>query len=106
MMGMPASTVQTIQPVSQRKEGVLIDGKLANPDMERHFDQYPIEELSVPVLIMHSEDDPVASYQKVENVQHRFPNLTLVTFPDGGHMMTDHDAEIDKALDDFLNQHQ
>ncbi|MGI6700210.1 MAG: alpha/beta fold hydrolase [Christensenellales bacterium] len=106
MMGMPASTVQTIQPVSQRKEGVLIDGKLANPDMERHFDQYPIEELSVPVLIMHSEDDPVASYQKVENVQHRFPNLTLVTFPDGGHMMTGHDAEIDKALDDFLNQHQ
>lgn len=106
MMGMPASTVQTIQPVSQRKEGVLLDGKLANPDMERHFDQYPIEELSVPVLIMHSEDDPVASYQKVENVQHRFPNLTLVTFPDGGHMMTGHDAEIDKALDDFLNQHQ
>lgn len=103
LMGMPASTVETIQPVSERKTGVILDGKLTNPDMERNFEQYPIEELKVPVLILHSEDDPVASFEKVENVKHRFPNLTLVTFPDGGHMMTGHGEEIEKALDNFLN---
>ncbi|NMA18543.1 MAG: alpha/beta hydrolase, partial [Clostridiaceae bacterium] len=64
------------------------------------------EELEVPVLILHSEDDPVASYEKVEKVKHRFPDLTLVSFPDGGHMMVGHGEEIDRALDDFLNRHQ
>ncbi len=103
LMGMPASTVETIQPVSERKTGVILDGKLTNPDMERNFEQYPIEELKVPVLILHSEDDPVASFEKVENAKQRFPNLTLVTFPDGGHMMTGHGEEIEKALDNFLN---
>lgn len=104
LMGMPASTVEAIQPISERKDGVILDGKLTNPDMERNFEQYLIEELNVPVLILHSEDDPVASFEKVENVQHRFPNLTLVTFPDGGHMMAGHSQEIDKALNDFLNR--
>ncbi|MGI6091068.1 MAG: alpha/beta fold hydrolase [Saccharofermentanales bacterium] len=106
LMGMPASTVKTIQPVVDRKVGVILDGKLTNPDMERNFEQYPIEELKVPVLILHSEDDPVASFEKVENVKHRFPDLTLVSFPDGGHMMTGHSEEINQALDNFLRQHQ
>ena len=106
MFGMSASTVRTIQPIADRKTGVLLDGKLTNPDMERNFDQYPIETLKVPVLILHSEDDPVASFEKVRNAQHRFPNRTLVSFSDGGHMMVGHSAEIDKALDDFINQNQ
>ncbi|HQC55012.1 MAG TPA: alpha/beta hydrolase [Clostridia bacterium] len=105
MMGMPASTVKTILPVEDRKGGVVLDGKYTNPDMERNFDKYPIEQLQVPVLILHSEDDPVASFEKVKNVKHRFPVLTLISFPDGGHMMEGHGAEIDEALDTFLNQH-
>lgn len=103
LMGMPSETVETILPISERKTGVILDGKLTNPDMERNFEQYPIEELKVPVLILHSEDDPVASFEKVESVRRRFPNLTLVTFPDGGHMMTGHGEEIDKALENFLS---
>ncbi|HHX53990.1 MAG TPA: alpha/beta hydrolase [Clostridiales bacterium] len=106
LMGMPASTVKSIQPVSERKIGVVLDGKLTNPDMERNFEQYPIEELKAPVLILHSEDDTVASFEKVEKAKHRFPNLTLVAFPDGGHMMAGHGAEIDEALDSFINENQ
>ena len=106
LLGMPASTVKTIQPIAERKIGVVLDGKLTNPDMERNFEQYPIEELKVPVLILHSEDDPVASFEKVEAVRHRFPDLTLVSFPDGGHMMSGHSEAIDAALEDFLTQHR
>ncbi|NLZ67119.1 MAG: alpha/beta hydrolase [Clostridiaceae bacterium] len=63
------------------------------------------EDLKIPVLILHSEDDPVASFEKVEKVKHRFPDLTIVSFSDGGHMMAGHGEEIDKILDDFLNKH-
>jgi pimeloyl-ACP methyl ester carboxylesterase len=104
VMGMPASTVKDIMPVAERKEGVVLDGKLTNPDMERNFEEYPIEELKVPTLIVHSEDDKVAAFRKVEDAKHRFPNLTLATFPDGGHMMKGHSKEIDKALDAFINK--
>ncbi|NLL29205.1 MAG: alpha/beta hydrolase [Bacteroidales bacterium] len=104
IMGMPASTVRDIMPVEVRKEGVILDGEIVNPDMERNFEEYPIEELKVPTLIVHAEDDNVASFKKVEAAKHRFPNLTLVTFPDGGHMMRGHGNEIDKALDNFINK--
>ena len=103
-MGMPASTVKDIMPIAERKEGVVLDGEITNPDMERNFEEYPIEELKVPTLIVHSEDDNVASFKKVEAAKHRFPNLTLVTFPDGGHMMKGHGNEVNKALDDFINK--
>jgi len=104
VMGMPASTAKDIMPVAERKEGVVLDGKKTNPDMEKNFEEYPVEELKVPTLIVHSEDDNVASFKKVEASEHRFPNLTLVTFPDGGHMMKGHGNEINKALDDFMNK--
>ncbi|MGI5897783.1 MAG: alpha/beta fold hydrolase [Candidatus Dojkabacteria bacterium] len=105
MMGLPASTVKNILPVTERKEGVILDGKITNSDMERNFDEYPIEELKVPTLILHSEDDNVARFEKVKNVKHRFTNLELVIFPDGGHMMKGHGDEIDRELDKFLNKY-
>ena len=104
VMGMPASTAKVIMPVAERKAGVILDGEIVNPDMERNFEDYPIEELKVPTLIVHSEDDNLSSYKKVEAVMHRFPDLTLCSFPDGGHMMAGHGEEIDKALDAFINK--
>ncbi len=107
LLGMPASTVKIIQPISERKAGAVIDGKLTNPDMERHFEDYPIEELKVPVLILHSEDDPIASFEESQKRPVPFSStLPWSTFPDGGHMMTGHSQEIDQALDDFLKQHR
>ena len=88
----------------QKGKGGSVRWEITNPDMERNFEEYPIEELKVPTLIVHSEDDNVASFKKVEVAKHRFPNLTLVTFFDGGHMMKGHTEEIDKALDAFINK--
>ncbi|MGI6608495.1 MAG: alpha/beta fold hydrolase [Erysipelotrichaceae bacterium] len=102
MMGMPISTVRDIQPVAERRQGVVLDGKFTNPDMERNFDDYPIENMTIPVLILHAEDDNIASYEKVNAVQHRFKNLTLITFPTGGHMMIGHGEEIKEAVENFI----
>jgi pimeloyl-ACP methyl ester carboxylesterase len=105
-MGLPASTVESILPVKERRTGVILDGKLTNPDMERNFEHYPIETLQVPTLIIHSEDDQVAAFDKVKQAQSRFPNLTLISFPDGGHMMTGHGQEIDEALEEFIDRYK
>ncbi|MGB4130179.1 MAG: alpha/beta hydrolase [Acholeplasmatales bacterium] len=74
--------------------------------MERNFDEYIIENLTMPVLILHSEDDNVASYKKVLAAKDRFPNLKLVSFPTGGHMMSGNGEAIERELNDFINIHQ
>ncbi|TAH56148.1 MAG: alpha/beta hydrolase [Sphaerochaeta sp.] len=103
LMGLPSSTVATIQPVSERKTGAILDGERTNPDMEKHFDQYPVESLNMPTLILHAKDDSVAGFEKTRLAVPRFPQCTFVAFEDGGHMMAGHGREIDDALNLFLS---
>ena len=103
LMGLPPSTVEDIQPISERKAGAILDGERTNPDMERHFDQYPIESLKMPILILHAKDDSVASFEKTRLAVPRFPDCTFIAFEDGGHMMAGHEQEINEALDHFLS---
>ena len=74
--------------------------------MERNFEQYTIEQLKVPTLIIHAKDDPIYEYAKVEAAIPRFPNLELKIFPDGGHLMQKHSEEIEETLEIFLTKHK
>ena len=104
IMGMEPSTIYSMLPVSKRKEGVVLDAGVTNPDMTRNFDDYRIEEMQVPVLILHSKDDKLASYKDVENALQRFKNCTFVSFETGGHLMTGHSEEVKKAVSDFIGK--
>ncbi len=103
LMGLPPSTVEDIQPISERRVGAILDGELTNPDMERHFDQYPVESLKMPILVLHAKDDSVASFEKTRLAVPRFSNCTFIAFENGGHMMAGHEQEIHEALDHFLS---
>lgn len=101
IMGMQPDTIFSMLPIEQRSVGVEIDATLTNPDMARNFDDYPIENLQVPTLIFHAEDDRLASYADMEKAVQRFPDCTFIRFETGGHLMAGHGAEIKKALQDF-----
>ena len=102
IMGMKSDTIHTMLPVSERRDGMILDAKVANPDMARNFDDYPIESLQVPTLIFHAKDDKMADYSLMEKAARRFPGSTFITFETGGHLMDGHGAEIDSALDAFI----
>lgn len=104
IMGMSPSTVYSMVPVSERKEGVILDASLTNPDMARNFDTYDIENLKVPVLILHSKDDRLAKYSDVTNALSRFPDCRLVSFETGGHLMEGHAEEAKKAVLEFAGK--
>jgi pimeloyl-ACP methyl ester carboxylesterase len=72
--------------------------------MARNFDSYSIESLQVPTLILHAQDDKLASYEQMEKAVYRFPNCTFIPFETGGHMMVGHSEEIQRALSDFTAQ--
>ncbi len=102
IMGMEPSTIYSMLPVSDRKEGVILDASVTNPDMARNFDDYPIEDLKMPTLILHAKDDKLASYEDVTKVVGRFPNCSFVSFEDGGHLMAGHGEEIKNKVNFFI----
>lgn len=104
IMGMEPSTIYSMLPVGERKDGVVLDAGVTNPDMARNFDDYRIEEMQAPTLILHSKDDKLASYEDVENALERFQNCTFVPFETGGHLLAGHSEEVKKAVSEFVRQ--
>ncbi len=102
LMGMSKDTIYDMLPLSQRKEGIVIDASIVNPDMAKNYEDYPIEELQVPTLIVGAEDDKLADFQAMKQAAERFQDCTLVSFPDGGHLMEGHGTEVETALDLFV----
>ena len=105
IMGMEPSTIYSMMPVNDRKDGVVLDASTTNPDMARNFEDYPIENLQIPTLIFHAKDDKLASYNDTERAVSRFPDCTFVSFENGGHLMEGHGEEIKKAVCDFVMKH-
>ena len=74
-------------PVRERKMGVYIDGSITNLDMARNYDDYKVEDIKRPILILQAKDDKLALYQSLLNGVKRLRNYRLVVFEDGGHLM-------------------
>lgn len=104
IMGMEPTTIYSMLPVSERKEGVVLDASVTNLDMARNYDKYIVEELQIPTLIIHAKDDKLASYADTENAVKRFPNCTFVSFEDGGHLLKGHGEEIKKTVSKFAKE--
>lgn len=104
IMGIEPSTIYSMLPVRDRKDGVILDASITNPDMARNFEDYPIEDLQVPTLIFHAKDDKLASYTDTEKVISRFPNCTFISFESGGHLLSGHGKEIKKAVSEFISK--
>lgn len=103
IMGMEPSTIYSMLPIDRRRVGVDIDATTTNPDMARSYEEYPIEDLQVPTLILHAKDDKMSSYDDMQRAATRFPHCTFITFETGGHLMAGHSEEIKQALNDFTN---
>lgn len=104
MMGMEPSAVNTMLPVSKRKAGIILDSSVTNLDMAVRFSEYNVESLEMPVLILHSEDDRLASFEDTQKALSRFKNCTFVHFKTGGHLMAGHGEEVKKAVMDFTGK--
>ncbi len=106
MMGMDGDTVYSMLPIAERREGVVLDGKVTNPDMARNFDEYVIENLKAPTLVFQAKDDKMASYAQAEKAIPRFANCTFVVYETGGHLLRGHQQEGDAALESFFAENK
>ncbi len=103
LMGMEPAIVKKMMPISERRTGVVLDATITNPDMARNFEDYPVEDLRVPSIVLQAEDDKLANFGAAEKAVPRFPRCTFVAFKTGGHMMIGHEQEVDSAVNQFMD---
>ena len=97
-----AEVMKTILPVKPRSDGALFDMYVSNLDVNTG---YPLEEISVPVLIVNAVDDPLTLYRNAQSAAERIPGAKLVTIEDGGHMMLGHEERIRSEIVAFLDEY-
>ena len=75
--------LDSMVPVLPRAEGVIFDFFTSFPDVNH----YELEAITVPVLIVHAADDPVAPYDAAQRAVGRIPGARLLRADRGGHLM-------------------
>lgn len=105
MMGsdISADFYDTMLPAAPRSAGIVNDGKVTNPDMLVHYDDYPVEKISVPMLVVSAEDDPMVKFSDTQKFIARVHPQTAL-FKTGGHLITGHGDAVSKAIRAFLQQ--
>ncbi|MGV8907019.1 MAG: alpha/beta fold hydrolase [Acetobacterium sp.] len=96
-----SNLLETMLPVKERRQGVIADTKVTNIDMTLNYDEYALEEISCPILVIHAKDDPMASYENTEKLLTRV-NATTAIYDTGGHMIEGHDSYT--VIKDFINK--
>jgi pimeloyl-ACP methyl ester carboxylesterase len=96
---MVASIVDAVFPVRAKAAGVVFDAFVSNAAVN----DFDLEALTVPTLIVHSRDDTMASFAAAEEAAARIPGAKLVALSSGGHVMLGQRGTVSKALRDFLD---
>ena len=65
---------------------------------------YPLEEITVPVLIVNAVDDPLTLYVNARSMAERIPGAKLVTIESGGHMLLGNEEKIRSEIVAFLEE--
>ena len=97
------SLYDTMLPVVPRKKGIKIDETITNIDMDINFDDYEIEKITAPILVVHAKDDPMAKYESVEKFIAR-TNAKTAVFETGGHLITGHGDAVSIAIKEFIEK--
>ena len=97
-----AEVMRTLLPVNPRADGAVFDMFVSNPDINTG---YPLEEITVPVLIVSAVDDPLTLYVNAQAAAERIPDARLVTIEDGGHMLLGHEERVRSEIVTFLQEH-
>ena len=98
-----SGVIRSILPIQLRTAGFVFDMFTSNVDMDRHPEQYPLEQITVPTLVIHAVDDPLAKYENAHALAERIPGARLVSIPSGGHLLLGNDAYVQSEIGQFLH---
>ena len=95
--GQIEQTMNSLFPIHPRKRGVLLDLYVSNPDVQA----YPLEELSVPTLIINAKDDGLSAFDNAAQASRRIRRSKLVAIDRGGHLLLGSEGRIKEEIAAF-----
>jgi pimeloyl-ACP methyl ester carboxylesterase len=95
-----AESRELLFPFRPRRDGAVFDGYVSNMVADR----FPLEDLTVPTLVINATDDPLAPYRFAARAASRIPRARLVTIEAGGHLFMGHDTEVREAIGAFVRE--
>ena len=90
-------TMDSLFPIHPRKRGVLFDMYVSTPDVQT----YPLEEISVPTLIINAKDDGLSAFGNAAQASRRIARSTLVAIDRGGHLLLGSEGRIKEEIAAF-----
>jgi pimeloyl-ACP methyl ester carboxylesterase len=84
-------------PIADKKGGAVFDTLVSEPASNA----FPLENLTVPTLLVHAPDDPLAGYAYAEQAATRIPHGRLATINRGGHLFLGSVASVHAATRSF-----
>ena len=92
------AAVDSIFPVRDRAAGVIFDAFRSTPDVN----DYPLENIKVPTLVVHARDDMLAAFDAAEAATDRISGARLVALDSGGHLMLGQRDTVHLRVGSFL----
>jgi pimeloyl-ACP methyl ester carboxylesterase len=88
-------------PIGPRARGAIFDTLAAEPEV----DDFPLEQLNVPTLMVHAADDALARYQTAPAAAARIPGGAAGDGPRGGHLYLGAEARVRREVARFIHTH-
>lgn len=95
---------KSMHPISLRRSGLFQDVH-EWADAERWKQDYQLERITVPTLVIHAINDVVIPFSHGENTAGGIPNAELLSLPGGGHLKLKHFDTIRERVSDFIDTH-
>lgn len=91
---------ESLFPMQPKRSGVVFDTLVSEPACNR----FPLEEITVPTLVVHAADDHLAPYKYASEAAIRIPGARQVTVDSGGHLFLEHQAQVRQATAAFIEE--
>ena len=95
-----ADMVASVFPIKPRLDGAIFDAFTSNPEINN----YPLEDVGVPTLILHAEDDPLASHEAASRAAKRIAGAVMISLDSGGHLGLGQTVRVRSEIDAFLKR--
>ena len=91
---------ESLFPMQPKRLGVVFETLVSEPACN----QFPLEEITVPTLVVHAKDDHLAPHKHARKAAMRISGARLVTIDGGGHLFLEHQAQVREITAGFTAQ--
>jgi pimeloyl-ACP methyl ester carboxylesterase len=95
-----SEVVDSMNPISLREDGIYHDRDTLTVLPQ---DEFRLEQITVPTLVVHAVDDGLQSYGHGENTASRVPDAELLSYEQGGHLLL---LQLDEVREEVATFHE